>query len=90
MLTAKNTGGEAMAWFDEVFPPETRVEKICQWIQVAKPYLIAAVVLWLVFRLFSGGGGGKTMKAPGRNYRMRRSTFESNPKGYFSDLRGGR
>ncbi|KAI7995093.1 hypothetical protein LOK49_LG11G01108 [Camellia lanceoleosa] len=34
------------------------------------------------------GRGVKTMKAPGRNYRMPRSTFESNPRSYFRDLRG--
>ncbi|KAG6739055.1 hypothetical protein POTOM_058694 [Populus tomentosa] len=29
----------------------------------------------------------KTMKAPGRNYRMPRSNFEANPCAYFRDLR---
>ncbi|KAG6738159.1 hypothetical protein POTOM_059721 [Populus tomentosa] len=31
----------------------------------------------------------KTMKAPGRNYRMPRSDFEANPCAYFRDLRKG-
>jgi hypothetical protein len=31
----------------------------------------------------------KTMKAPGRNYRMPRSNFEANPSAYFRDLRKG-
>ncbi|KAG6739052.1 hypothetical protein POTOM_058691 [Populus tomentosa] len=31
----------------------------------------------------------KTMKAPGRNYRMPRSTFEANPSAYFRGLRKG-
>ncbi|KAL4203652.1 hypothetical protein AMTRI_Chr01g129060 [Amborella trichopoda] len=34
-----------------------------------------------------GKGSGKTMKAPGRPYCIPRSTFESNPKAYFCQLR---
>ena len=29
----------------------------------------------------------KTMKAPGRDYRIRRADFERDPKSYFKDLR---
>lgn len=34
-----------------------------------------------------GRASYKMMKAPGRNYTMRRSVFESNPRSYFQDLR---
>ncbi|KAL2519246.1 Uncharacterized protein Adt_15493 [Abeliophyllum distichum] len=30
----------------------------------------------------------KMMKAPGRNYEIRRDDFEKNPRDYFRDLRG--
>ncbi|KAJ6908824.1 hypothetical protein NC651_019029 [Populus alba x Populus x berolinensis] len=30
---------------------------------------------------------GKTMKAPGQNFRMRRSDFDDNPSAYFRHLR---
>lgn len=44
----------------------------------------AALVGWLV----SGSGSQeKTMKAPGRDYRMRRKDFEESPANYFRDLR---
>ena len=40
--------------------------------------------LWkMIFRT------GKTMKAPGRNYRILRATFERNPAAYFRNLRSG-
>lgn len=31
----------------------------------------------------------RMMKTPGRDYRMRRDDFESDPRSYFQDLRGG-
>lgn len=39
--------------------------------------------------LFCGTGSGpeKTMKAPGKDARIVRSFFESDPKGYFRNLR---
>ncbi|KAH1227088.1 hypothetical protein GmHk_10G027417 [Glycine max] len=45
-------------------------------------------LLWKVIKaIFGGGKGGKTMKAPGRNYRMFRKDFELNPANYFRNLR---
>ncbi|KAG8366485.1 hypothetical protein BUALT_Bualt17G0084900 [Buddleja alternifolia] len=69
-------------------PKHTDME-INHWFLVVWPYLIAAVVVWFIYRCCCGGGGGngKMMKAPGRNYRMPRNAFESDPKAYFSDLR---
>ncbi|XP_015164799.1 uncharacterized protein [Solanum tuberosum] len=53
-------------------------------------YTIPIGVLLILFlcRCCSGGGNGKTMKAPGRNnVRILRRNFESSPKSYFRDLR---
>ncbi|KAL2457795.1 Uncharacterized protein Adt_46231 [Abeliophyllum distichum] len=96
LLAMENFGGHVLAWFDKVFPPDTRGDKIHHWIHVATPFLIAAAAL-IVFICFcrcccgccKGGRGGrvKMMKAPGRNYRMPRNVFESDPKGYFHNLR---
>ncbi|CAN1137437.1 hypothetical protein LINPERPRIM_LOCUS22867 [Linum perenne] len=54
----------------------------------------AAAVAYGIASLFSGssegdsvGGGGKTMKAPGKDERIFRADFENNPSGYFRDLR---
>lgn len=95
-LLLNNFSGQFLHWFDKVFPPETRKNKINHWFHVALPFLIAT----LVFALISyccyccccrgrgrGRGRGRTMKAPGRNCRMPRSTFESNPRDYFQNLR---
>ncbi|KAL9149115.1 hypothetical protein ABFS82_12G089700 [Erythranthe guttata] len=102
LLWLENFAGEAVSWFDGVFPPETRTDKITHWFHLAQPYLAAAVVLTVVVcfcrcccncccRRGRGGGGGggmvKMMKAPGRNVRMARGVFESNPRGYFRTLR---
>ncbi|PIN16097.1 hypothetical protein CDL12_11253 [Handroanthus impetiginosus] len=96
LLAVENWGADALAWFDGVFPPDTRGEKIKHWFHVALPYLIAAVVLMVVVlfcdcccRCCCGRGSGraKMMKAPGRNTRMRRSVFEADPRGYFQNLR---
>ncbi|KAL3631260.1 hypothetical protein CASFOL_024244 [Castilleja foliolosa] len=89
--------------FPPCWKPAAASEKISYWQSTAKgygaeavtwlvgkPYIIAAVVLVVVVRFFGGGGKGKMMKAPGRNYKMPRRDFASNPKGYFKDLRGGR
>ncbi|KAK4430109.1 hypothetical protein Salat_1311600 [Sesamum alatum] len=96
LLILENLGGEALAWLDRVFPPETRGDKIHHWLHVALPYLIATVVLAVVVwfcRCCRGcclgrrGGRVRMMKAPGREYRMGRDVFESDPKGYFYNLR---
>ncbi|KAL8527604.1 hypothetical protein ACS0TY_005458 [Phlomoides rotata] len=80
----KNSGHVALAWVNQAFPPE-----MIKSIHKAKPYAIAAIVLVVAVKFFSGRGGGaaKMMKAPGRNYKIKRSDFQSNPKKYFGDLR---
>ncbi|CAI9756147.1 unnamed protein product [Fraxinus pennsylvanica] len=97
LLAMENFGGEVVDWFDKVFPPETRGDKIHHWLHVAIPFLIMAVALILFIWICRcccrwccsgrGSGGGKMMKAPGRNFRMQRSVFENDPKGYFWNLR---
>ena len=53
---------------------------------VAVAASVAAVgLLWKMFS--SSSSGGKTMKAPGRDYRIFRSDFDRDPAGYFRDLR---
>ncbi|KAL9364812.1 hypothetical protein Peur_042685 [Populus x canadensis] len=50
----------------------------------------AALLAWGIgSALFSSSepDPGKTMKAPGRDFRIRRADFERDPKGYFKDLR---
>ena len=48
-----------------------------------------AVAVGLLWKLCcSSSFGGKTMKAPGRDYRINRSDFQRNPRGHFRDLRG--
>ncbi|KAB2053172.1 hypothetical protein ERO13_A12G159750v2 [Gossypium hirsutum] len=37
--------------------------------------------------LFSSSSNKKTMKAPGRNYRIFRDDFERDPSSYFRNLR---
>ncbi|CAD5318049.1 unnamed protein product [Arabidopsis thaliana] len=47
-------------------------------------------VVGAIAGLFSGMSSGlhkKTMKAPGKDGRIFREVFESNPKGYFRNLR---
>ncbi|KAL6560188.1 hypothetical protein OROHE_006195 [Orobanche hederae] len=94
-LALEISGGEVLAWFDKVFPQETRSDKIHHRIHVVVPYLIVAVVL-MVFVCFCryccscccgcSGGRVKMMKAPKRNCRMHRDMFESDPKGYLGNL----
>ena len=52
---------------------------------------VAAGLLWMCCPCSPCCGrssGGKTMKAPGRDYRIFRSDFEADPAGYFRDLHG--
>ncbi|CAO1939432.1 unnamed protein product [Urochloa humidicola] len=85
---------------DELFPPETRSETLRQWLHVAVtvvlPAALGALVLFYLARCCCGcccargarGGAGRLMVAPGRGgARMPRGAFESNPRGYFRDLR---
>lgn len=98
LLALENFGNYLLNSFDKLFPPETREDKIRHWLHVATPYLIVAVIVVTVFFLCRcccpccccGGRRSsiKMMKAPGRDYRMPRHKFESNPRGYFRDLRG--
>ncbi|KAI8539378.1 hypothetical protein RHMOL_Rhmol09G0178400 [Rhododendron molle] len=43
-----------MAKVDEIFPPETRVEQLKHWAQVAAPYIVAAAALWILLYCFRG------------------------------------
>uniref|UniRef100_A0A0V0GUD1 Putative ovule protein n=1 Tax=Solanum chacoense TaxID=4108 RepID=A0A0V0GUD1_SOLCH len=93
-LLLNNFSGQFLSWFDKVFPPDTRKDKINHWFHVALPFLIVtmffAVISYCCYCCCCRGGGrgrGRMMKAPGRNCRMQRSTFESNPRGYFRNLR---
>ncbi|KAF5752002.1 hypothetical protein HS088_TW02G01021 [Tripterygium wilfordii] len=45
------------------------------------------VVLGAALVALFAGSDGKTMKAPGRNYRIYRDDFERDPAGYFRGLR---
>ncbi|KAJ9564014.1 hypothetical protein OSB04_009174 [Centaurea solstitialis] len=65
------------------------------WLNAAMPYLIVAAVLFICFNVLSScigwclSIGGREMRAPGRpTMRIQRGGFESNPRGYFRDLRG--
>ncbi|PHU02230.1 hypothetical protein BC332_27481 [Capsicum chinense] len=92
ILMMFNFGGHLMSWFDEVFPPETRVEKIKYWFHIALPYLIITVYVSLIENLkflfqCCWRSNSKMMKAPGRNIRIPRSGFEKNPRLYFTNLR---
>ncbi|XP_055815266.1 uncharacterized protein LOC129885077 [Solanum dulcamara] len=92
-LLLDNFSGQFLSWFDKVFPPDTRKDKINHRFHAALPFLIAAMVLAIISTYccycccFRGGGRGLMMKAPGRNCRMPRSTFESDPTSYFRNLR---
>ncbi|KAL6983303.1 hypothetical protein U1Q18_016691 [Sarracenia purpurea var. burkii] len=92
LVVLQNFGGSLIAKVDEAFPPETRAEQLKHWLQVAKPFIIAGVVLVICIgccrRCCGGRRAVKMMKAPGRDYRMPRSVFEGNPKSYFRGLHG--
>ncbi|KAK1273196.1 hypothetical protein QJS04_geneDACA023303 [Acorus gramineus] len=49
-------------------------------IKLGASVVLAVAVGWMFL------GKGKTMKAPGRDYRISRRSFEKNPKGYFRNL----
>ncbi|KAL3501526.1 hypothetical protein ACH5RR_035975 [Cinchona calisaya] len=97
-MAIENFWGQFLGWFDKVFPPETRADKLHQWLHIA---LIILIVVAAVVVLFScvyycckwcccGGGrrrGVRMMRAPGRNCWMPRQDFESDPRSYFSNLR---
>ncbi|CAI9096423.1 OLC1v1032570C1 [Oldenlandia corymbosa var. corymbosa] len=95
-VAMENLWGQLLGWMDKVFPPETRSEKIRHWVHLGVPILMGLVLVYLFYRCCKcccgsrprrGGGYNKMMKAPGRNCRMPRNVFESNPKAYFRNLR---
>ncbi|KAL7181574.1 hypothetical protein ACSBR1_040465 [Camellia fascicularis] len=97
LVVLEDFGSSLIAKLDEVFPPESRGDQLRHWLHVATPFLIASAVLLIMCLCCrccccccsrGRGRGVRMMKAPGRNYRMPRSTFESNPRAYFRDLRG--
>ncbi|WVY99018.1 hypothetical protein V8G54_031169 [Vigna mungo] len=72
------------------------------WLRVAGAVgvaLVAIVVVWILWKMIMVIFGcfyrccccccrrGRTMKAPGRNYRIFRDDFERNPRDYFRNLR---
>ncbi|KAL5999942.1 hypothetical protein ACLOJK_034619 [Asimina triloba] len=77
---------------NEAFPAETRSEQLKHWLHVAAPWALSLVLLLLCFcccrSCCKPRNTFKMMKAPGRNYRMPRHAFETNPRSYFRDLRG--
>ncbi|KAF8668688.1 hypothetical protein HU200_051871 [Digitaria exilis] len=80
---------------DELLPPETRSEWLHVAVAVVLPAALGALVLLCVARCCwrcccgrARGGARRMMAAPGRGgARMPRGAFESNPRGYFRDLR---
>uniref|UniRef100_A0A5B7AUY1 Uncharacterized protein n=1 Tax=Davidia involucrata TaxID=16924 RepID=A0A5B7AUY1_DAVIN len=47
LLVVENSGGNLVGWLDKVFPPETRGKQL---LQLAAPFLITGVVLFVFFR----------------------------------------
>lgn len=90
LVMLENSGSSLTAWLDKVFPRETRKERILHWIHVSAPYVLPGLFLIVLFWLCSRGKGAKMMKAPGRNFRMPRTVFEADPKGYFRSLHAGK
>jgi hypothetical protein len=66
---------------------------VLEWLQkVHVPTIVAVAVIGLLLRscyrcLTKSKKNGKTMKAPGGNFRMPRSDFDENPSAYFMNLR---
>ncbi|GMH01809.1 hypothetical protein Nepgr_003648 [Nepenthes gracilis] len=80
--------------FDELFPPDTRAEKLYHWLAVATPFLVGALVLFLLFcccKKCCCGRSVRMMRAPGRGGTLiPRNIFARNPKLYFQNLHAGR
>ncbi|KAJ8512561.1 hypothetical protein OPV22_002995 [Ensete ventricosum] len=84
---------------DLVFPPETRAETLHRWLHVGLTVVLpVAVVLLCLYCCCCRGnrcccgvgrrGTGRMMRAPGRHGAfMPRASFESDPRGYFINLR---
>ncbi|KAJ4959908.1 hypothetical protein NE237_019818 [Protea cynaroides] len=71
---------------DEILPPRMKNASLRDWII----WIVVALAVVLVVRKFCScccQRGFKMMKAPGRNLRIPRGHFESNPGGYFRNLR---
>ncbi|KAJ9707721.1 hypothetical protein PVL29_000003 [Vitis rotundifolia] len=87
-------GAESIMKFEKLKELLVLLEKPRHWIQVGAPFLILGLVLVVFYYCFCGScrgrRGAKMMKAPGRDYRMARPLFESNPRGYFRGLRADR
>ncbi|KAL3583329.1 hypothetical protein D5086_014390 [Populus alba] len=64
---------------------------VLEWLQkVDVPTIVAVVVIGLLLRSCYRcltKKNGKTMKAPGRNFRIPRKDFDDNPSAYFRGLR---
>ncbi|KAJ6859527.1 hypothetical protein NC652_041723 [Populus alba x Populus x berolinensis] len=87
----------------DTFLASDTVVHVLQWFKKENVHtMVAVVVIILLFLSCCGclaksvrsccgclAWSVKTMKAPGRNYRMPRSTFEANPSAYFRGLRKG-
>nr|XP_040254225.1 uncharacterized protein LOC120972775 [Aegilops tauschii subsp. strangulata]XP_040254226.1 uncharacterized protein LOC120972776 [Aegilops tauschii subsp. strangulata] len=91
---SSGAGGNRARTAAELFPPETRLETLAQWVcvgvTVVLPAALGALVrLWLARCCYCGRGGGRrTMVAPGRSGAcMPRGAFEGDPRTYFRDLR---
>ncbi|PWA34068.1 hypothetical protein CTI12_AA268040 [Artemisia annua] len=73
------------------FLSETDSKHYHDWFNFVAPYLIMAVVIWIMFYCCCcrGDPGGKLMNAPGRpGVRIRRDGFERNTREYFRNNRG--
>nr|GLL34128.1 hypothetical protein B456_008G175600 [Ipomoea trifida] len=50
---------------------------------------VVGLVIWAAVEIFGGSKSDRrTMKAPGRDYRIFRDDFERDPGSYFRNLRG--
>uniref|UniRef100_A0A7N0UJX2 Uncharacterized protein n=1 Tax=Kalanchoe fedtschenkoi TaxID=63787 RepID=A0A7N0UJX2_KALFE len=87
-LILSNFVAHAVEMIDEKCPQKTREE----WLRASMPWLMVVLMIVsivLVLRFFCRKKRPvKMMKAPGRNHRMPRRDFASNPKKYFRELRG--
>ncbi|OVA11010.1 hypothetical protein BVC80_1745g23 [Macleaya cordata] len=101
LLVLENFGRYLEEKLNTLIPPDVRDSKIYPWlIYVGLPVTMGVLFLilfcWCCKRCCRccccsrSRGNYKMMKAPGRDYRMRRSDFESDPRSYFLDLRGKR